>query len=342
MSSVRFSALKYIFFTGMVCCLVKVSVDAARSNVLFIAVDDLRPQTGYYGDTWMITPNIDRLAASSRVFNRHYVQVATCGASRHALLTKKYWDLYDPEKFPAIPYPEIPDGIDVCISLHPSFELMGQYDVPEGGLEDPEYIRKLRHGYCAAVSYTDTQIGKVLDELDRLELSDNTIIVLWGDHGWHLGDLGTWGKHTAYEYALRSPLIVKVPGMKAPGVITEALTETVDIYPTLAELCGLPTDEKLDGKSFVEVLNDPALEGKPAAFGYHRPWACKDNPHSPGPWAITIRTDRYRFTRWRNGIGEGEIVDIELYDHQTDPWEYNNIANQQPDVVEELLARLEE
>jgi iduronate 2-sulfatase len=153
----------------------------------------------------------------------------------------KYWDLYDPNKIPAIPFPSIPENIDPNISLHPSFELMGQYDVPQGGLNDVDYIRKLRHGYCAAVSYADAQVGKVLDELDRLDLSKNTIVVLWGDHGWHLGDLGTWGKHTAYERALRSPLIVRLPEMKLGGQVTDALVETVDIYPTLAELCNLPS-----------------------------------------------------------------------------------------------------
>ena len=122
--------------------------------------------------------------------------------------------------------------------------------MPDGALEDPAYIRKLRHGYCAAVSYADAQVGKVLDELDRLKLSENTIVVLWGDHGWHLGDLGTWGKHTAFEHALRSPLIVRAPSMEDPGVISDALIETVDIYPTLAELFGLVAPAGLGGDSF--------------------------------------------------------------------------------------------
>ena len=174
------------------------------------------------------------------------------------------------------------------MSLNASFELLGQYDVPEGGLEDEAYLRKLRHGYCAAVSYVDAQIGKVLDELDRLELSSNTIVILWGDHGWHLGELDIWGKHTAFEHALRSPLMVRVPGMDSPGATTSALVETVDIYPTLAELCGLRI-ENLDGDSFADILEDPNATGPDAAFSYHRPWQYIDNPYPSGPWAKSMR-----------------------------------------------------
>ena len=456
-----------------------------KPNLLFIAVDDLRPQLGCYGDSWMKTPNIDRLASSGVTFNRHYVQVATCGASRHALLTglrpsvaadynnspfkfhrkelaarqtqsfphlfmqngyrtvavgkvshsnansrddlphswsdvrelkrrwgtrhnfvnayaqlerpasapkprnkgyafesapvddkgypdgwiaehavkalgdlrddrfclavgfvkphlpfnapAKYWELYDPDEIPAIPFPNVPQGIDPGISLHPSFELLGQYDVPKGGLNDKAYIRKLRHGYCAAVSYVDAQIGKVLDELDRLGLSENTIVVLWGDHGWHLGDLGTWGKHTAYERALRSPLLVRLPDMKRRGQISNALIETVDIYPTLAELCGMTLPKKLGGDSFAALLNDPKAPAPTVAFGYHRPWK---NPNKPNPWGKTMRTDRYRFTVWTTERTGGEIVQVELYDHETDPEENNNIAGKQPKLVRTLLDRM--
>lgn len=461
---------------------------AQRPNVLFIAVDDLRPQLGCYGETWMKTPNIDRLASRSRIFNRHYVQVATCGASRHALLTglrpaseadygngpfrihkevlaaretesfphlfkqngyrtvvvgkishtsvdgrndlprswtearllerrwgekhnfvnayaqiekpasaptpknkgypfesasvddkgypdgwiashavsalndvknepfllavgflkphlpfnapTRYWDLYDPKKIPGILFPEVPEGIDPRISLHPSFELVGQYDVPEGSLEDASYIRNLRHAYCAAVSYVDAQIGKVLDELDRLNLTEKTIVVLWGDHGWHLGDLGTWGKHTAFEHALRSPLIVSVPGLKSPGKTSQALIETVDIYPTLATFCRLPVPKDLGGDSFATLLSNPDATGPRTAFGYHRPWAYKDNPFAPGPWAKTLRTDRYRFTRWTTEIEGGDVVQLELYDHQSDPQESRNIAKEHPSLIQSLMAQM--
>ena len=447
-----------------------------KPNLLFIAVDDLRPDLGCYGESWMKTPNIDRLATSAMTFKRHYVQVATCGASRHALLTglrpsvaadynntpfrahrkeltarptesffhllkqhgyhttsigkishdwfnsgrdlprswsqvinpsrslgrkfppqahrkapngkrypfesmkvddkgypdgvladaavgklqelknqrfalavgfikphlpfnapKKYWDLYDPAKLPDIPSPSVPDGIDPDISLHPSFELVGQYEVPKGSLNQESYRRNLRHAYCAAVSYVDAQIGKVLDELDRLDLSRNTIVVLWGDHGWHLGDLGTWGKHTAFERALRSPLLVRLPGMKTRGQSSIALIETVDIYPTLAELFGLSPPNGLGGDSFTAILRDPDAPSPSAAFGYHRPW---QNPRKPDPWGKTMRTDRYRFTVWTTERTGGEIVQVELYDHKTDPEESTNIAGKQPKLVRALLASM--
>ena len=401
----------------LVCCLMasaaygELKETNGKPNLLFIAVDDLRPQLGCYGESWMKTPNIDRLAASGLRFTRHYVQVATCGASRHALLTglrpsvaadynnypfmvhrkelaarptesffhllkqngyhttsvgkishqqfalavgflkphlpfnapKKYWDLYDPRKIPAIPFPRVPDGIDPRISLHPSFELVRQYYVPKGSLKNEDYRRKLRHAYCAAVSYVDAQVGKVLNELDRLDLSKNTIVVLWGDHGWHLGELGTWGKHTAFERALRSPLLVRLPGMKARGQASDALIETVDIYPTLAELCSLTPPKGLGGDSFAELLDDPKAAGPTEAFGYHRPWTDLADGYrhkEKNPWGKTMRTDRYRFTVWTTERTGGEIVQVELYDHKTDPEESSNIAEKQPELVRTMLARI--
>jgi iduronate 2-sulfatase len=112
--------------------------------------------------------------------------------------------------------------------------------MPKEGPLDEEVQRTMIHGYHAAVSYMDAQLGRVLDELDRLELADNTIIVLWGDHGWHLGDHGMWCKHTNYEEAARIPLVLIAPGVTKPKSETSALVESVDLYPTLCELTGLP------------------------------------------------------------------------------------------------------
>ena len=466
--------------------------DAKRPNVLLICVDDLRPELGCYGRDWMHTPHIDQLAATGRRFERHYVQAATCGASRYALLSglrpgipadysnkpfevnqellrsrptesfahlfkqhgyttvsigkvthgsprrlsrswsrnikvnadnwkthppleggippahkrarkreafeaadtddlgyqdgwiaqgaidalkelkeagepfllaagfirphlpfnapRRYWDLYKPEEIPATPWPALPENTDPAISSHaiPSFELVGQYHVPEGSLEDPAYIRNLRHGYLASVSYVDALVGKLLATLDELELADNTVVVLWGDHGWHLGDLGVWGKHTAHEHAMHSPLIVRTPGMNAPGESTDALIETVDIYPTLARLCNLPLPEGLEGDSFDNLLQDPRAQGPEAAFSYHRPWGRRDEIGAEkemiaGPWARTIRTDRWRLTRWTREIGGvGEVVQMELYDHTKDPGETRNIAAEQPEVVAQLVRKLAE
>src|SRR4029077_4166233 len=131
--------------------------------------------------------------------------------------------------------------------------------IPESGALAEDLQRTLIHGYHAAVSYMDAQLGRVLDELDRLGLASKTIIILWGDHGWHLGDHGMWCKHTNYEEATHIPLLVIAPGITAPGSRSMAMVETVDLYPTLAELAGLPLPGGLDGRSFVPALRDPAL-----------------------------------------------------------------------------------
>ena len=139
---------------------------------------------------------------------------------------------------------------------------------------------------------------------------------------------------------MRSPLMVRVPGMNAPGAVTQALTETVDIYPTLAELCGLRLTETVEGKSFAEALEDPEAKGDAEAFSCHRPWSYKDNPYNSGPWAKTMRTDRYRLTRWTTEIEGGTVIGYELYDHWVDPGEQHNIASGNPDLVKWLSARL--
>ena len=468
-----------------------------RPNVLFICVDDLRPQLACYGNETMVTPNLDRLAGQGMLFKRHYVQAPTCGASRCSLLTglrpnrpellrndafttlprtdpghpislpglfrengyatvsvgkvshspnglryakpsgrfdeqghmlysgpddrahelalswdaaygpigewgdpwsaffgyagggtrsyvepkspaveaaeapdagypdgitaeaaihelrrlrdrpfflsvgfykphlpfcapKKYWDLYDRERIPLAPHPEPPKNADPSLSLHRNGELTGRY----AALGDPAHAteaeaRKLRHGYFACVSYVDAQIGKVLNELDRLGLRDNTIVVVWGDHGWHLGDLHVWGKHTTFEFSLRSALLIDAPGMPG-GANTDALVESLDLYPTLAGLCGLDAPHFLDGTDISPVLEDPAHPGKDGAFGHWR-----RGKHI----ATSLRTPRYRLTVWKDPAGR--IVQTELYDHKTDPDETTNIAEEQPAVVRELMPQLE-
>lgn len=457
----------------------------AGMNVLFIAVDDLRPELGSYGGLAR-TPNLDRLAAQGVRFDRQFVQVPTCGASRFAMLTgqyprttdhlsneafvkllpreegprpesfaalfrrngyrtveigkishypdgrvftyagggqgqlempfswsevlpwseiegsdakwgtgwnaffgygdgsnrnehrgekpafenadlpdsgypdgriadaairklgelkgqrfmlavgffkphlpfnapRKYWDLYDSAAIPLSPNPRAPEGINPA-SLHPSSEMFGSYAHPQKGgagivLAD-DYARTLRHAYLAAVSYSDAQVGRVLNELDRLGLSENTIVIVWGDHGWHLGDHTIWGKHTTFERALRSPLLVRVPGMRHPGAATNAIVEAVDIYPTLVELAGLPNPGGLDGRSFVKNLENPALPGKDGAYSR---WTARR----------TLRTDRYRIVLHEKGEPR-----VELFDHATDPYETRNVAAENPKVVERLLKAL--
>ncbi len=468
-----------------------------RPNVLFLCVDDFRPQLPCYGKDFMVTPNLDRLAARSVAFNRHYVQVPTCGASRCSLLTghrprsdvalsngafeglpraddgqpiamphlfqqqgyttvsvgkvthspdgrrhgkptgkldrdgkmtfsgpddsapelacgwdrvygptgawgdawsaffayaggktrsygsvkspaieaadvadtgypdgltaeaaigelqrlrdspfflavgfykphlpfcapKRYWDLYDRDAIPLAPHPEAPQGVDATLSLHRNGELTGRYDALNNpGEATDDEARRLRHGYFASVSYVDAQIGKVLDELEHLGLRDNTIVVVWGDHGWHLGDLHVWGKHTTFEFSLRSTLLVHVPGKAAQGARADGLVESLDLYPTLVECCGLDAPEGLDGVSLVPLLDEPATPGKDGAFGYWRRGRHR---------AKTLRTPRYRIVEWVDT--RGKVVQVELYDHHKDPDETTNVARENPEQVEELLKQL--
>jgi len=236
---------------------------------------------------------------------------------------KKYWDLYDPKDIPLSPTPFIPKNVNKA-SLHGSDELKGyQLTDEKPGLDGPVsagYARKLRHAYYASVSYIDAQVGKLLDKLEQLDLAKNTIVVLWGDHGWHLGDHLTWGKHTIFEYSLKSSLVVKTPRMNHPGIPAHGIVETIDIYSTLMELCDVEEPNDLDGSSFARQLNDPAAPGKKAAYGYFRN-------------GISVRTERYRLTKY---FRKDEPV-IELFDHKNDPNEANNIAGQNPELVKSLL-----
>lgn len=166
------------------------------------------------------------------------------------------------------------------IALHSSFELRSRTLVPTEGPIDEATSRQLLRAYYACTSFIDAQVGRVLAELDRQGLRDNTIIVVWGDHGWHLGEYGIWGKATDYEVATRVPLIVWTPDMAQRGRSTRGLVEFVDIYPTLCDLADLPTPSACEGRSFTAQLKDPAAPGKRAAFSQFpspalREWAAR-------------------------------------------------------------------
>lgn len=251
---------------------------------------------------------------------------------------KKYWDLYQPSSFKLASITNPPAGAP---AYAPQFggELRQYRDVPEKGPIPDGLARTLIHGYHAAVSYMDAQLGLVLDELDRLELSQNTIIVLWGDHGWHLGDHGIWCKHTNYEQANRIPLLVVAPGVGKSGRRSKALAETVDLYPTLAELAGLPVPrlpQTLDGRSLVPVLKNPSGSSKEAIFhAYPR------NPQGKGPLVgRAVRTERYRLVEWKKPGQPADSADLELYDYKADPLETKNLAAEQTKVVARLRALL--
>ncbi len=233
---------------------------------------------------------------------------------------KKYWDLYDVEKLPHATNANPPKDAP---KLAPQFggELRQYHNIPKNGPVPKEMARNLVHGYYASVSYMDAQVGRLLDALQEMGLADDTIVILWGDHGWHLGDHGIWCKHTNYELATRSALVISAPGQKAPGQKCSGLVEFVDIYPTLAELCGLPNPKGVEGISFAPLLDDAKTPWKTAAFSQY-PRSTKET----GPlMGYTIRTEHYRYVEWRKRTG-GEVVARELYDHRKDPAEDVNIA----------------
>ncbi|MCX6932026.1 MAG: sulfatase [Verrucomicrobia bacterium] len=251
---------------------------------------------------------------------------------------KKYWDLYDPAKIQLAPNKFRPkDAPDYAIQ--PGGELRNYHGIPEGSIPD-DLARQLKHGYCAAISYMDAQLGLVLDELDRLDLAKNTIVVLWGDHGWKLGEHDAWCKHSNAENDTNGALLLSVPGMKHAGAKATGLVEFVDIYPTLAELAGLPLPAHLEGLSFKPVLDHPTRPWKPAAFSqYPRP----GNSATGGIplMGYSMRTERYRFTVWLHRDDPGKVADIELYDHQTDPQENLNVAKSSAhrELLDQLMAQ---
>lgn len=436
-----------------------VAQSPARKNVLFIAIDDLRPALGCYGDKLAITPHIDQLAAKGMVFDKAYCQQAVCAPSRTSLMTglrpdqTKVWGLntlfrntvpgvitlpqffkaqgyrtdavgkiyHDPKShqdpaswsgktvltitqngagnkyilpenltskkgasterqpvadsayidgkvtdaalqilqkvkdtpfFLAVGFrrPHLPftapdhywrlyDTVDFkppvnaappvnapAIAFHDSQELRGYNDIPNSGPLPPETIRKLQHGYYAAVSYIDFQVGRLLQELERLNLKDNTIVVLWSDHGFHLGEQGLWCKSTNFENAVRVPLIISTPGMKTKGTHTRSLVELVDVYPTLVDLCGFPVPGNLDGKSLKPVLENPSATVKSFALSqFVRPYDALFRDADIKAMGYSLRLENYRYTEWRT-FGTDSVIATELYDHRKDPEETVNIA----------------
>ncbi len=439
-----------------------------RPNILFIAVDDLRPDLGAYGVPHARTPNLDALASQSRIFTNHFVQVPTCGASRCGLMRGCYprervhlqntairnsYDQWGSQSLPAWMkkfgyrtfalgkighYPggltgkdwnegpeEMPGAWDRCwipkspwntaeammhgyakgvarvpgkslpwenaagddhlypdawvadeaiqsleqlsSSSDPWFFSLGffkphlpfaapeawselhrthRFDLPslvtrkppwnsgwhessefrrnyghkpgEDPASNEEYALRLRRAYAACVSYVDAQIGRVLDQLKARQMDRNTIIVVWGDHGFLLGEHAIWGKHCLYERALRSPLIIRTPELKEQGRACQALAETVDVFPTLCDLAQVPIPENLDGLSLKPYLLQPNLPSAKVSKGY---WTEGQK---------TIRDDR-----WRLILGE-DGKRIELFDLEHDPEETENRAEAHPEIVEKL------
>ena len=284
-----------------------------------------------YGDGMIADEAVKRLeAAKAKPDAPFFLAVGFLKPHLPFVAPKKYWDLYDPASFKLPELKQAPEGA-------PEFapttwgELRQYKDMPESGPLTDEQTRHLIHGYHAATSYMDAQLGKVLDALDANSLAENTIIVLWGDHGWHLGDHGMWCKHTNYEQAAHIPLIVAAPSVKG-GQRTQALVETVDIYPTLAELTSLPAPAKLDGRSFASVLKNPATSVRDHAIHVY--------PRSAGLIGRAIRTQRHRLIEWKKPGEAPDTAILELYDYEADPAETKNLAASQPEVVASLRKLL--
>ena len=239
---------------------------------------------------------------------------------------KRYWDLYDRTAITMPDNPNPPEDVPL-IALHNGQELLGSKG--KSGPLRPEEVIELRHGYLAGISYLDAQIGKVVDELQRLGLDEQTVIVFWSDHGFHLGEHGLWCKTSNFELDARVPLIVATPGLETAGATSKALVELLDMYPTITQLCGLPIPRGVEGTSLVPVLKDPAVTVKPAAFTQHpRPAYYKGKPEAMG---VSARTDRFRYTEWRD-FQTGRVVARELYDHERDPEENHNVIATPPDA----------
>ena len=257
---------------------------------------------------------------------------------------KKYWDLYNREDMPIASFQEHSKN-GPLIAYHQSGELRNYLDIPEFATLPADSLRiglklekqkELIHGYYAAVSYLDAQVGVLLNTLESLGTLNNTIIVLWGDHGWHLGDHDLWHKHTNFEEATRAPLIIAGPGIKSGK--TNSLTEFVDVFPTICDLAGVAIPIKLDGKSLKPLMvnnnakvNDYSISQYPRKL--KKVEMIKKGYSDPKIMGYSLRTDKYRFTIWMNNFtskqpfNESQVYASEMYDYVKDPLEKVNVVN---------------
>ncbi len=291
---------------------------------------------GDYADGRVAGETVRRLrAAKERRESDGTPFFIACGFVRPHLpfsAPKKYWDLHDPEALPMPEYEALPAGAPAVAGKRGG-EIAAYEPIPPKGPIGDDLKRQLIHGYYASTSYVDAQIGRVIAALDALDLAGNTIVVLWGDHGFHLGDLGIWTKHTNYEQANRIPLIIAAPGVTVPGSSTGQPAESVDLFPTLADLAGLPAPagpQPIDGVSLVPVLVDPDARVRDHAF----------HAYPKSTMGRAIRTNRHRLVEWKTPGADAATAEYELYDYETDPLETRNLAPEQPAVVAELRAKL--
>ncbi len=230
---------------------------------------------------------------------------------------EKYYELYEGVELPPIPYPTKPAERTTWFN---SGEFMKYNRRGKDPRTNAEFAAEVRRHYLACVSYADTQVGRILKKLKETGADKNTLIVLWGDHGWHLGEHAVWGKHTLFEESLRSPLVIQYPSIAAPGEKTEAMVQTVDIFPTLCALSGIPIPDFTQGISLQPILDDPRGNGHPAVAYLGE--------------ATTLRTATHRLVLHQDGY-------VELYDHTSPEKETRNVADAHPGIVRKMKASLE-
>jgi arylsulfatase A-like enzyme len=258
---------------------------------------------------------------------------------------KKYWDMYEREKIPLAENDYIPKDAPL-MAINNLRELRGYTDFkniphPVKGQLNEDQARALKHGYLASVSYIDAQVGRLINKLNDLRIDDNTIIVLWGDHGWKLGEHRSWCKMTNYEVDTRVPLIFSTPQLSGKSIKSRRLVEFVDVYPTLCELAGLSIPETLEGISVFPLFDNPDRPWKKAAFSQFLRegiWIAPDGVEYMG---YSIRTEKYRYTEWINWESK-ELAAIELYDHIIDNSENINVANKEEyvSIAKDLSEKL--
>lgn len=253
----------------------------------------------------------------------------------------RYWDLYDRDELPLAENDFLPQKAPI-MAVNTMVELGVYLDfteipLPQDGPLTEAQARLLRHGYLASVSYTDAQVGRLITALDRLGLAENTIVVLWGDHGWKLGEHGSWCKMTNYEIDTRVPLIVSAPGARTAGGRSKGLVELVDLYPTLCDLAGLEPPGDIEGTSFARLLDDPDLSWKRAVFSQFQRVGVLRAADGEEYMGRAVRTDQHRYVEWSHWP-DGEFAARELYDLEADPLENVNVVDlpHHAVVVEEM------
>ena len=278
---------------------------------------------------------IRRLKAKGEPF---FLAVGFWKPHAHFNAPRRYWDFYERSKVAPANNPKPPKGVP-DIALHDGREIRRDFKGRPGGTPTAEDAIDLRHGYLAAISYVDAQVGKVLDALDAQGLTENTVVVFWSDHGFHLGENGLWAKTSNFELDARVPMIIATPGQTKPAR-TRSLVELVDLYPTLADLCSLPAPP-LDGVSLKPILENPAATVKTAAHTWHPRPAYPRAGEDPKAMGYSVRTDRYRYTEWRE-FSDDSVIARELYDHRTDSDETQNLAarRENAELIQQLSAEI--